>query len=341
MRTVSEARVRIPQRSSRVEPVFLSLEIHVNFWLLCTIPLGLFLPSSPPLELRDGDRVVLLGNAFFERELPTSYIETLLTARHPERNLKFRNLGWSGDNVWGHSRTLFDPLERGLARIEEQVKELRATVVLLAYGMNESFDGPAALPRFIEGLGCLADRVAALGARVAIISPIRHEDMGRPLPDPKPHNDSLTRYVEAMSQLAGKRRLPFVNLFKIEPRPGQRLTRNGIQPTAEGYRVYAEEIARQFGHGLEQSVLGTRSGEALRRAIVEKNQLFFHSWRPQNETYILGFRKHEQGQNAVEISRIDPLIEAREKEIETLRSALTSVPPIPHPKSDPPAEVKP
>ena len=25
---------------------------------------------------------------------------------------------------------------------------------------------------------------------------------------------------------------------------------------------------------------------------------FFHRWRPQNETYLFGFRKHEQGKNA-------------------------------------------
>ena len=41
--------------------------------------------------------------------------------------------------------------------------------------------------------------------------------------------------------------------------------------------------------------------EALRALIVAKNRLYFHRWRPQNETYLFGFRKHEQGQNAVEI----------------------------------------
>jgi hypothetical protein len=58
--------------------------------------------------------------------------------------------------------------------------------------------------------------------------------------------------------------------------------------------------------------------QALRRVIGEKNELFFHRYRPQNETYLFLFRKHEQGNNAVEIPQFDPLIEEKEKEIARL-----------------------
>ena len=58
--------------------------------------------------------------------------------------------------------------------------------------------------------------------------------------------------------------------------------------------------------------------ERLRQAILAKNELYFHRWRPQNVTYLFGFRKHEQGNNAVEIPQFDPLVEARETEIRTL-----------------------
>jgi hypothetical protein len=64
--------------------------------------------------------------------------------------------------------------------------------------------------------------------------------------------------------------------------------------------------------------------EQLRQAVVEKNRLFFYRWRPQNETYLFGFRKHEQGQNAKEIPDFDPLVEKMEKEIARLRK------PVPH-----------
>jgi lysophospholipase L1-like esterase len=64
--------------------------------------------------------------------------------------------------------------------------------------------------------------------------------------------------------------------------------------------------------------------EALRSAINAKNELYFYRWRPQNETYLFGFRKHEQGQNAREIPEFDPLVAAREAEIARLRV------PVPH-----------
>ena len=64
--------------------------------------------------------------------------------------------------------------------------------------------------------------------------------------------------------------------------------------------------------------------ESLRATIVEKNRLYFHRWRPQNETYLFGFRKAEQGKNAVEIPQFDPLVERLEKEIARLRQ------PVPH-----------
>jgi hypothetical protein len=72
--------------------------------------------------------------------------------------------------------------------------------------------------------------------------------------------------------------------------------------------------------------------EKLRQTIVEKNRLFFNRWRPQNETYLFGFRKHEQGQNAREIPQFDPLVDHLEKEIFRLCK------PVPHTYQLVPAE---
>src|SRR5580693_1391931 len=47
------------------------------------------------LELRDHDRVVLIGNTLIERDQRYGYLETALTERFSDRNITFRNLGWS------------------------------------------------------------------------------------------------------------------------------------------------------------------------------------------------------------------------------------------------------
>ena len=62
---------------------------------------------------------------------------------------------------------------------------------------------------------------------------------------------------------------------------------------------------------------------AKRQAVTNaKNTLFFHRYRPQNETYLFLFRKHEQGNNAVEIPQFDPLIAELEKKIAVLKQPV-------------------
>jgi hypothetical protein len=63
----------------------------------------------------------------------------------------------------------------------------------------------------------------------------------------------------------------------------------------------------------------TKQVDDLRKLIVAKNFDYFNYFRPQNDTYILGYRKKEQGRNAVEIPQFKPLVEAKEKEIAKLR----------------------
>jgi hypothetical protein len=87
-----------------------------------------------------------------------------------------------------------------------------------------------------------------------------------------------------------------------------------MHPTPEGYRLTAPLVA-----GPSPPV---PNADALRTKIVEKNRLFFHRWRPQNETYLFGFRKHEQGKNATEVAAFDPLVAKAEKEIAELKKAI-------------------
>jgi lysophospholipase L1-like esterase len=48
--------------------------------------------------------------------------------------------------------------------------------------------------------------------------------------------------------------------------------------------------------------------EPLRQAIIDKNIMYFHHWRPQNVTYLFLFRKHEQGNNAKEIGELKVIV---------------------------------
>ena len=279
-------------------------------------------PEPKPFELLDGDRIVWIGNTLVEREQRYGYWETALIAANPGKKLTFRNLGWSGDTVAGEARARFDfdKPDAGFKQLVNQTLELKPTVIFVSYGTNESFEGKAGLPKFEKGLEKLLDALAPTKARVVLFSPTPVEKSPS-LPDPKPRNEQLAVYQNAIKAIAEKRGLPFADLLREfqnirHPDP---LTDNGVHLTGEGYRLYAAS----FGGVLNQSTpLAWDKLAALRLAVVAKNDLFFNKWRPQNETYLTGFRKHEQGRNAKEIAEFDPFIEKAEAEIEKLKKEL-------------------
>ncbi len=101
-------------------------------------------------QFRDGDRVVLIGSTLIEREQRYGYWEAALTAANPDKNITFRNLGWSGDTVWGEARADFGTAADGYKHLIEHVKAEKPTVIIVGYGTNESFAGEAGLPKFRE-----------------------------------------------------------------------------------------------------------------------------------------------------------------------------------------------
>ncbi|MFO0879275.1 MAG: SGNH/GDSL hydrolase family protein [Gemmataceae bacterium] len=286
---------------------------------------------AAPLELRDGDRVVFVGNTLIEREQQHGYWELALTARFPGKKITFRNLGWSGDTVFGEARAGFGSPAEGYRQLIEHTLALKPTVLFVAYGTNESFQGAAGLPRFTRQLETLLGTLEKTGAKIILLGPLRQADMGRPLPDPARNNQNLRLYADAIREVAQKRKHDYVDLYerlgdltKVDP-PA---TYNGIHLTKHGYRWSALELQKALGLAPADARLedGSESAarEKLRRLIVEKNELYFHRWRPQNVTYLFGFRKHEQGNNAVEIPKFDPLIEVKEKEIHDLARSLSA-----------------
>ena len=299
----------------------------IPLMLALATPLFAEVPKFQPVE---GDRIVFLGGTLVERDQSYGFFETMLLIRFKDINFTFRNLGWSGDTVWGEARAGFGTQKDGYASLLKQVNECKPTILLVNYGMNESFDGEAGLPHFIEGYNALLDDLAKTGAKIWLISPNCHEDLGRPLPDPTVHNQQIKLYTEASAKIAGKRGCGFVNLFEILPdgtkgKPPMALTDNGIHFNEYGSARLGSDLIR--GLGVDVRPDNTVTGEqfqALLTATIKKNREYFYRWRPQNETYIFGFRKHEQGRNAIEIPQFDPIIEKLESKINELKKQESS-----------------
>jgi hypothetical protein len=287
---------------------------------LLLLPGGVRAAEEKPFELRDGDRVVLIGGTFIEREQSYSYLETLFHVAWPERKFTVRNLGWSGDNVFGASRGYFEGADAGFARLTKIVHELKPTVIVIGYGMTESFEGEAGLPQFRAGLSRLLDMLKDLNARETIlIGPIRHEQFNRPLPDPTEHNRSIALYANAIKDIAATRGHRFIDLQDLTAGAAS-LTDNGIHLTRDGYLAAGQSVMKKLG--LPIPTASPEISEKIRRLSIQKNVQFFNQWRPANETYIFGFRAYEQGKNAVEMPQFAKPIEKLEDEINTLAKSI-------------------
>lgn len=287
-------------------------------------------PPKSPFVFADGDRVVLLGGTLIEREQKYGYWELALTLLNKDKNVTFRNLGWSGDTVWCESRGSFDGPKKGYENTIALLKELKPTVIVICYGHVESFDGEAGVKKFTEGLEKLIDGVSGTKARVVLMSPTPFENV-KPMTDADKKNANLKLYVAAMKEVAEKRKLEFVDLLSLQfdnysrrKPPGFMITENGLAVSAAGYDESSFVLAPPYSRRSDPTVpkVPTSADEAAEKAllaaIVAKNELFFHRWRPQNQTYLFGFRKHEQGNNAKEVAEFDPLVEKAEKEIAEL-----------------------
>jgi lysophospholipase L1-like esterase len=283
--------------------------------------------ANERFSFADGDRVLLLGSTVFEREQRYGTFEPRLALALPGAKFTLRNLAWSGDTVHGHARSYFGPPQEGLDRLSAHLDLIKPTVAILCYGGEFAFEGLGALPEFITGYRNLLERLRrhCPGVRIALVSPPPLETLPSPLPDQTEANKRLASFRDALGQFAKGQNCFFVDLFArmggvppagIAKNP---LTENGLHHTRAGYEALSACLVE--GLGLEVPQVPAAQLAALNQAVVAKDQLFFNRWRPQNETYLFGFRKHEQGQNAKEIPLFDPLIQQADQRIQAAKEA--------------------
>ncbi len=283
-------------------------------------------PQPTSFEFQDGDRLVLIGNTVLEREQRYGSFEPRLALALGETKVSVRNLAWSGDTVFGHARSYFGPPEEGLQRMATHLEMLKPTVVILCYGSELAFERLGGLPDFLSGYRSLIEMIRAKspGVRVIIAAPPPLENLPPPLPELSMENKNLSSLRDALRKFANMQNAFFVDWFELMgglPKPGasaKPLTENGVHYTREGYEKLSAKLVE--GLGLKMPDAPSPALENLRRAVIAKDTLFFNRWRPHNETYLFGFRKHEQGQNAKEIPMFDPLIAQGDEVIQKLKT---------------------
>ena len=297
------------------------------------------------------NHVVIVGGASAERMQHFGYFEALLTAQYPDSALTFRNLAWSGDEVTLRPRPLnFGSLEVHLAHQQPDV-------VLMFFGVNESFAGLEGLDVYRDALRDLVVDIrsqrfnAVAPPRVMLVSPAAQEETPGVLVDIAQRNRDLALYTVAMQEVAEELDVGFTDLFtptrEIMRESDRPLTINGVHFNAYGHLVMAGLLLRGLGIAeMSDAELREASAQALettpddggferlRAMIAYKNEQFLYRYRPVNGEYVYGRRRRPFGvvNFPSEMDTLDAIVVREEGEIHAFARTVVS------PEIFPPAE---
>ena len=273
--------------------------------------LSLIISSTAALakfEFQKGDSVCLIGNSLPDRFNHDGWFEAVLQSELKGQEVRFRNLGFTGDTVKER------PRNSGFPSPENYLKICEADVIFAFFGYNESYKGEKGLESFMNDLSGMIDNYTKLkpngksAPRFVLFSPIAHEDLKSPnLPDGKSNNVRLEQYTTAIKAVADKKGVTFVDLFNptkaLYSNSKKALTINGVHLNALGNRHVAEVIATGlFG----KTVKAGKGMEKLRRSVTYKNWFWFNRYRATDGNDVWGGRsglKFVDGQTNADVLR--------------------------------------
>ncbi len=260
----------------------------LRFFLRCAYFLSgiVLVVSSLPVKaegmsaLQEKEATILFyGNSMVERLLESGEMEARVHLAMPNKNLHFRSLAWTGDEVGCRLRA-----EGYAAHMKELLAVWPARVVVLGYGMNESYAGKAGLPAFREALSGHLDQLGRLhpGAQFVLLSPIqgtRFED--------------VKLYADAIAEMAKARGATFVDLFTPTSSLAVSPTKNGVHMNDFAMTLVSRIVAT--------ALAGEKAAEVeaahLKEVAAAASQLAYYTAevvRPKNGVLYYGVRKRPE-----------------------------------------------
>ena len=267
-------------------------------------------PARPVTPFEGGfaiDRdqmIVVMGGTNALESGRHGYLETLLTAAHPEHRVRVRNLAWQADTVYQQQRprNFYAPNKPGYGERDGREK-IEADIVIFWMGQTESLDGPDRVVEFTAAYEQQLDHIAQCTNRIVLVTPVPFSNPLRLDLDIQQRNESLAVYVAAIQKIGRERKLPLVNLaeaFEWGSTP-LALSRNGMHLLPDGHWEVARIFATELGYADRvASIKWTpQTGAALKplwteklhQAVRQKNDLWYRYWRPTNWAFLYGNRQ--------------------------------------------------
>jgi putative heme-binding domain-containing protein len=287
-------------------------------------------------EILKDDVVVFAGSENMVQEQHVGALEGRLAQHWQAMTPRFRHMSWEGDTVFRQNRMM------QWGSWPANLEAAGATVVVAWFGQVEALDPTKSVADFSRSYGVLLDEFTKQTPRIVLIGPPPFEKPASSLvPDNTRLNPRIAQLNEAVRQLASQRGLPFVDLTQaLSIHTGKTLTRNGMHFTESGLEAVGAIIANTLG-------ATTPATQPLQAAIVEKNRLWFDTWRCMNWAFAYGDRTNQSFAKAQgahpslvdELQKFQPLLQHAESTVHALSQGKTTPAPlsVQVPRADPPA----
>lgn len=236
-------------KNARVASIFTLMGV----WSLAAMP-ALAQPGTPPQEpffFRDGDRAQILGDSITQQRTYSLLIESFVLSRFPHWKITFRNTGWEGDKM---GLGLRGGQDKGIAR---DIAPLQPTAITVDFGMNDVRGGESGVDIYLNNARSLTDKLKALNARVALLTPSSKESDVAGVPAGATANIALRLYSDGLKGVAQEKGVlfveqlaPFIDAIEAGRKAGllkaerSGLTKDGVHPTWEGGLVMAASILK-------------------------------------------------------------------------------------------------
>lgn len=240
------------------------------------VAFALFVPATlnaaEPFLLKDGQRVVFLGDSNTFAGGFIADLDAYFCTRFPEQKFELINLGLPSETVTGLSEPDHPyPRPNIHDRVDRALELTKPDVVVICYGMNDGIYYPFSEERFEKykaGIRKLIEKVEKAGAKAIVMSPSPFEPT--PLKDkvlakgaekyswvrPYENYDAevLTKYSDWLLTLRKEKYivvdahaavLKHIDAMRKND-PNYRVSGDGIHPDANGHLVIALEILKEW-----------------------------------------------------------------------------------------------
>ncbi|WPJ94206.1 GDSL-type esterase/lipase family protein [Coraliomargarita algicola] len=224
--------------------------------LIVFTPLSSTLWSQDEFYLKDGDRVVFYGDSITDQRLYTTFTETFVVTRFPDRVIDFVHSGWGGDRVGGGGGGRID------TRLERDVFAYDPTVMTIMLGMNDggyrAFE-QGIFDTYVNGMSAIVDKVVAQipDIRMTLIQPSPYDDVTREPKFAGGYNAVLLRFSEAVQEIAEVKQQNVANLNAplvamlerakaSNPELASKIIRDRVHPGPAGHLIMAEQLLKSW-----------------------------------------------------------------------------------------------